>query len=102
MANKADDEGELRAQVEALRADVERLSDQLAKSGSAYVNRVAEEVRQAGERALASAEERVEAGRQRGEEQVEAAQSFVRQRPLTAVACALGVGFLLARLTDRD
>lgn len=94
-------ESELRAQVDQLRADLDKLADQLVQSGSGQVARFAEELRNAGERALHSAGRTVEAGRAKGDEQIVAAQSWIREHPLTAVACALGVGFLLAQLRDR-
>jgi ElaB/YqjD/DUF883 family membrane-anchored ribosome-binding protein len=93
---------DLSAEIATLRADLERLTERLVESGGAQAHRFAEDLRSAGERALAAAGERVERGREHGEDQVAAARTLVRDHPLTAVACAAGVGFLLARLARRD
>ncbi len=93
---------DLSAEIAALRADLERLSERFVESGGAQANRFADELRAAGERALAAAGEQVERGREHGEDQIAAARTLVREHPFAAVACAAGVGFLLARLARRD
>jgi ElaB/YqjD/DUF883 family membrane-anchored ribosome-binding protein len=95
-------QADLEAEIATLRADLERLSNRLVEAGSGQFAHFAEEVRDAGERALARAEERLEAGRRKGEEQVVSAQTLIREHPLTAIACALGLGYLIARLQGRD
>lgn len=93
---------DLSADIATLRADLERLTERLVERGGAEADRFAEDLRAAGERVLAAAGERVERGREQGEEQIAAARTLVREHPLAAVACALGIGFLLARLARRD
>lgn len=105
MAKSPQDEhtpDDLRAEIQTLRADLERLSERLVATGGAQAGRFAEELRAASERTLAAAGETVEQGRQQGEDQILAARNLVREHPLTAVACAAGVGFLLASLGRRD
>lgn len=105
MAKPASDDrapDDLSAEIATLRADLERLTERLVESGGAQVDRFAEDLRSAGERAVAAAGERADRGREQGEDQIAAARSLVREHPLAAVACAVGVGFLLARLARRD
>ena len=93
---------DLSGEIATLRADLERVTERLVESGGAQAKGFADDLRTAGERALAAAGEQVERGREQGEDQVAAARSLVREHPLAAVACAAGVGFLLARLARRD
>jgi len=58
MSKSSNDErsqADLRAEIQTLREDFDRLSEKLVESGSDQVSRFAEELREAGERALASA-----------------------------------------------
>lgn len=106
MATKNDDaanrEDEIRAQIDALRADLEKLTEQLLRAGGEQANRVVDDARKAGARVVDEARGAVESGRAYGEQQVEGAEQWIRRNPILAVACALGAGFVIAHLRGKS
>lgn len=94
-------EAEFAAQIEVLREEVARLSEQIAKSGErsygAARKAAAAGVGQIKEQGEAKMEE-LKAGAQDLEEEL---SRRVREKPLTALAAAAGMGFLLALLSRR-
>ncbi|MFW5679622.1 MAG: hypothetical protein ACOC3D_05105 [Pseudomonadota bacterium] len=105
MMNKTGDavprDDDLRAQIDALRADLEKITETLLRSGSQSASRVVDDLREVGSRAVDETRARVESGRAYGEQKMEGAEAWVRRNPLLAVSCALGTGFLLAHLRGR-
>ncbi len=85
---------ELRAQFEALRQDVTRLSESLLRAGE---ERARAAMRNSGE----SAEEQARYAASQVELLLEEAEDFTRERPRTAMGLAMGAGFLLAMLLSR-
>lgn len=99
---------DLEAELAQLREDVARLTEQLAKTG--------EQLGRTGGRTLSAARRAASEGaeqlRVRGEEAVDALKSnagdierqvtdAVREKPLTSLAIAAGVGFFFALLSRR-
>lgn len=110
-AGKAEDKAipaDLEAELAQLREDVARLTEQLAKTG--------EQLGRTGEHTLSAARRAATEGaahlRVKGEEAVDALKSnagdierqvtdAVREKPLTSLAIAAGVGFFFALLSRR-
>ncbi len=106
MASKNDDtsptEADLRAQIDVLRKDLEKLTEQLVQAGGAQVHRLADDARKAGTRVIDETRAHVASARAHGEEQIEGAEDWIRRNPILAVGCALGAGFLLAHLRGKS
>lgn len=92
---------ELEADIRRLQADIEKLTRQLAEAGEQHIG--------AAKRAAA---EGVEQLRQKGEAAMESLSgnardieaqviASVREKPMTALAVAVGIGFLFALLSRR-
>lgn len=110
-AGKSDDKAippELEAELVQLREDVARLKEQLAKTGE-QLGRTGEHTLAAARRAASEGAEQLRA---KGEEAMDALKSnagdierqvtdAVREKPLTALAIAAGVGFFMALLSRR-
>ncbi|WP_163271638.1 DUF883 family protein [Chelativorans alearense] len=81
---------DLTADIRQLREDIARLADDLRKTGSRSVSRAQQAARESAEDLRGSAEEW----------QDDVAKT-VREKPFTALALAVGVGWLLAMMTRR-
>lgn len=81
---------DLNADIRLLREDIAKLADDLRKTGNRSVSRAQQAARESAEGLRDSAEEW----------QKDVAET-VRMRPFTALALALGVGWLLAMITRR-
>lgn len=99
---------DLEAELARLREDVAHLTEQLAKTGE-QLGRTGEHTLSAAKRAASEGAEQLRA---RGEEAVDALKSnagdierqvtdAVREKPLTSLAIAAGVGFFFALLSRR-
>lgn len=80
----------LKADLSELRSDVSKLTDTMKKLYGDTTEEGRERVRHASERS-----------RERARQTVGAFESEINERPLTSVAMALGVGFLIGKLLDR-
>ena len=100
-ASTDDKYAELSRRIDALRADLSRITDTMGdvarmevEDAKGRVNGAAREAKARGRRAARRA--RLEADRD-----IEIAQDYVRERPLTAVAGAAAVGLVFGFLTAR-
>ena len=89
---------DIRADVELLRSDVARLSNQIAdifsSEGSATWNRAKSNVEGVVSDVSAKGQEAVDAVREVGDNMVDAIDESLKNRPYTTLALAVGIGFL--------
>jgi len=89
---------DIRADVELLRSDVARLSNQIAdifsSKGSATWSRAKSNVEGVVSDVSAKGQEAVDAVREVGDNMVDAIDESLRNRPYTTLALAVGIGFL--------
>ena len=90
--------GDINADLDALRADVTRLTNQiadiLAAKGNVAWGRAKSNVEGMVSDATAKGQEAVDAVREVGDNLVDAVDESLRKRPYTTLALALGIGFL--------
>ncbi|GMG82165.1 hypothetical protein LNKW23_13780 [Paralimibaculum aggregatum] len=96
---------ELKAQIEALRKDVEGLAEIARDAASAQGRRGAAAARDRVEELSESAREAYRAARddlgQRGEAAIDETQEMIRRNPLAAIGIALAAGWLIGKLSSR-
>lgn len=81
---------DLKAQVEALRADLAGISESLKNLGGDAASEGRERIRRAAEQA-----------RGKARDTIGALESEIEDRPLTSLLTAFGIGFVLGKLLDR-
>jgi ElaB/YqjD/DUF883 family membrane-anchored ribosome-binding protein len=90
--------GDIQADLEALRSDVTRLSDQIAdifaSKGNAAWSRAKSNVEGVMSDVSAKGQEAVDAVREVGDNMVDAIDESLKKRPYTTLALAVGIGFL--------
>ncbi len=91
--------GDINADLEALRADVSRLTNQigdiLSNKGNAAWGRAKSNVEGVMSEATAKGQEAVDAVREVSDNMVGAIDESLKKRPYTTLALAVGIGFLL-------
>jgi ElaB/YqjD/DUF883 family membrane-anchored ribosome-binding protein len=91
--------GDINADLEALRADVARLTNQigdiLSSKGNAAWGRAKSNVEGVMSEATAKGQEAVDAVREVSDNMVGAIDESLKKRPYTTLAIAVGIGFLL-------
>jgi ElaB/YqjD/DUF883 family membrane-anchored ribosome-binding protein len=89
---------DIRADVELLRSDVARLSNQIAdifsSKGNATWSRAKSNVEEVVSDVSAKGQEAVDAVREVGDNMVDAIDESLKNRPYTTLALAVGIGFL--------
>lgn len=91
MAANAEREVEdLKAEFNDLKSDVSRLADTVKKMSSDKTVEGREHVRRTAERS-----------RERARQSVDALENGIGERPLTSIATAFGIGFIIGKLLDR-
>lgn len=90
--------GDIQADLEALRSDVTRLSDQIAdifaSKGNAAWSRAKSNVEGVMADVSAKGQDAVDAVREVGDNMVDAIDESLKKRPYTTLALAVGIGFL--------
>lgn len=89
-ANTEKDFEELRKEFSELRSDVAKLTDTLKKLYGDTTAEGSERARQAAGYA-----------RDRARDSVDAVEQEISSRPLTSIAAAFGIGFIIGKLLDR-
>ncbi len=92
---------ELEADIELLRADLEKLTEQLARTGEHGVGAARRAAAQGAEHLRARGEEAVESLRENARDIEAQITMNVREKPMTSLAIAAGVGFLFALISRR-
>jgi len=91
MAEQSGNESaELRAEIESLKSDVSKLTDTIKRVSSERASQERERVRQTAEQS-----------RQKASEAAGVVGQEIQQRPLTSLAAAFGVGFVLGKMLNR-
>ncbi len=80
---------DLKAQIDDLRNDLSGIADALKKLSGSAVDEGTDRVRRASEKA-----------RDKARDTIGAFESEIEERPLTSVATAFGIGFILGKLLD--
>jgi len=90
--------GDIQADLQALRADVARLAQQIAGIFAAKGSKAWDRARSGVDEAIADVEDRgrgaLDAVREVGDNMFEAIDESLERRPYTTLALALGIGFL--------
>jgi ElaB/YqjD/DUF883 family membrane-anchored ribosome-binding protein len=84
-------------ELQQLKAEFSTLKDELASIGET-VGRIASSATEEGQQRVRSAADRT---RQQARQSWSAFEHEVEERPMTSIAAALGIGFILGRLLDR-
>lgn len=99
---------DMEAEIARLRADVAALADQLARTGEHSIaaarraaSQGAEQLRAQGEQLKARGEAAVESLRANAGDMERQVVDAVREKPITALAIAAGIGYCLAMLSRR-
>jgi ElaB/YqjD/DUF883 family membrane-anchored ribosome-binding protein len=94
----SDASGNIQADLESLRNDVRRLTDQISdivtSKGTAAWNRARSNIEGVVSDATAKGQEAVNAVREVGDNMTDAIDESLRKRPYTTLALAVGIGFL--------
>lgn len=92
---------DLQAQVEQLREDIAAIAATLANLGSQTVKDAKQAAKQTYQSAFMQGEDMVDDLKIRAQDIEAQLSATVRERPLTSLATALGIGYLLAILSRR-
>ncbi|HLS69062.1 MAG TPA: hypothetical protein VK035_06930 [Kiloniellales bacterium] len=103
MANQAVDQEleTLRGDLNNLRADVRKLTDDLASAARTGASIASDEAEAEMKRLRADLDELYHRALSRGQASLESVEEHVERNPLTSLAVAFGVGLLLGKLLDR-
>jgi len=85
------------SEIDALKTDVKSLRDDIAS----LVGALGEDLEQRGEGARHAAAERLRRAQAQGKESLDEVERSIERNPLTALATALGIGFLIGALLGR-
>ena len=103
-AGKNDDKAipaDLEAELAQLREDVARLTEQLARTGEHTISAARRAANEGAEQLRVKGEEAMDALRSNAGDIERQVTDTVREKPLTSLAIAAGVGFFLALLSRR-
>lgn len=92
---------DLEADIAKLREEVARLAEQLAVTGEHSYKAAKRAAAEGAEQMRAKGEEAVEALKANANDIERQISASVREKPITSLAIAAGVGFLFALLTNR-
>jgi ElaB/YqjD/DUF883 family membrane-anchored ribosome-binding protein len=92
---------DLEADIAVLKADIEKLRAQLAQTGEHGVGAARRAATQGAEQLRAKGEEAVESLRENARDIEAQLTASVREKPVTSLAIAAGVGFLFALIARR-
>lgn len=92
---------DLEADINQLKADIEKLTEQLARTGEHGLGAARRAATQGAEQLRAKGEEAVESLRENARDIEVQITSNVREKPITSLAIAAGVGFLFALIARR-
>jgi len=99
--NGARSVSDLEADINQLKADIEKLTEQLARTGEHGLGAARRAATQGAEQLRAKGEEAVETLRENARDIEAQITSNVREKPITSLAIAAGVGFLFALIARR-
>jgi ElaB/YqjD/DUF883 family membrane-anchored ribosome-binding protein len=100
-ATKSDAE-QLRDDMAALRNDMNALMKHVRQLGDSATQEARAGLAATGTRLRENIERTAQTAKARGQENIAALEHTVRERPLTAIALAFGLGMLVSRLLPRD
>ncbi|MFC4626309.1 YqjD family protein [Daeguia caeni] len=98
---KNSDAETLQKQIEQLKQDIAAIAATLGNIGSATVQTASQSARKSYESAYAQGEDVADALKNKALDLETQLTEAVRERPLTALATALGIGYILAKLSRR-
>lgn len=85
------------SEIDALKGDVKSLRDDIGK----LVGALGEDIEERGGAARDAAAERLKKAREQGRASLDQVEGSIERNPLTALATALGIGFLIGALLGR-
>jgi ElaB/YqjD/DUF883 family membrane-anchored ribosome-binding protein len=101
----SDSSPSIHADLESLRSDIRRITDQIsdivAAKGSAAWDRARSNIEGAVSDATGKGQEAVDAVREVGDNMIDAIDKSLKKRPYTTLALAVGIGFLLGAMRRR-
>lgn len=92
---------DLEAEIARLREDVARLTEQLARTGEHSIAAAKRAASEGAEQLRAKGEAAVEALRSNADDIEKQVTDAVREKPITALAIAAGIGYFFALLSRR-
>lgn len=90
--------GDLEAEIAALRSDIASITDTLGKMAKDTSRAAKEEVGRAKDQVLGAAEETKEKVIAEYERYEDELQSAIRERPITSVLIAAGIGYIVSKI----
>ncbi len=97
----ADEPMDLEAEIRQLREDIAKLTEQLATTGEHSFSAARRAATESVEQLRAQGEAAFEGLRSNAREMEDELATRVREKPITAIAIAAGIGYLLALLSRR-
>lgn len=91
----------LQAQIEQLKEDIASIAATLGNIGTATVQNATQTARKTYASAYAQGEDALDELKNKAQDAEAQLTEAVRERPLTALATALGIGYVLAKLSRR-
>lgn len=92
---------QLKSDLTKLRGDLSAIGESVRKMGTDAVGATQAKVKSAAQDALDEFQRKLNDAKSQGQKAVHDLEREIKERPLTSLAVAFGVGFLLSKLFDR-
>ena len=92
---------QLRTDMAKLRADLSAIGDGVKKMGTEAVGATQAKVKSAAQDALDEFQEKLNEAKSQGKQAIHDLEREIKEKPLTSLAVAFGVGFVLSKLLGR-
>ena len=92
---------QLKTDMAKLRADLAAIGDGVRKMGTEAVGQTQAKVKSAAQDALDEFQKKLNEAKSQGQKAVHDLEGEIKEKPLTSLAVAFGVGFVLSKLLDR-
>jgi len=92
---------QLKTDINKLRADLSTIGEGVRKMGTEAVGATQAKVKSVAQDALDEFQNKLNEAKSQGQKVVHDLEREIKEKPLTSLAVAFGVGFLLSKLLDR-
>jgi len=92
---------QLKTDMAKLRADLSAIGDGVKKMGTEAVGATQAKVKSAAQDALDEFQNKLNEAKSQGQKAVHDLEREIKEKPLTSLAVAFGIGFVLSKLFDR-
>lgn len=92
---------DLKKDIEAIRAELNNFSEDVRSLTKTKLRDVSDETEKVADKVKTSAESAIHSSKKTVKSSVDDFETSVRERPMTSVAAAFGLGILISKLMDR-